>query len=758
MRYITILFFIYCFTNANGQNTSLKIGDWTTHYPYKIGNCVTQSKDKVFFSNQYSIFSIDKVDNSIDYWVKGKQLSGNEIKSIKYNNPNNVLIVNYQSTKFDLVYENQTVSFNNIEINNGIVGEKIINNIHFEKDTFMYLSCGFGLVQFNLKKQEFGFTTFTDNLTVFCAQVYGDYIYIGTNVGIYRAPRYGSNLSDFRNWELFSTFKFKCKDMITFNNELIFLTDYGVNKYDNVSLKYDLYTDNDQTTFLSEGKDNFYSASFFILSSINKSGVGMKIISDCIHKPTFAVEDENGQLWVSDAETGFYKITKEGSCIPILINSNSLVGATDMVYENKTLWLVSGGIDDSTTPLSNGNGFNFRDAEGNWKVRDILNDSYIKQNTILDFYKIAIHPSNGKAYFASYSNGVVELDSSRNNLKLYNDKNSTLQLSEGDNRVRVSGLSFDKDNNLWITNFNSSNPISVLTNKGVWENFTNGYNRNLYSIIVDNYGYKWIATNNGVLIYDSGKDVISENDDNYKYITTVPTQKLNSINKVNAIVKDKDGDIWLGTTNGAVVFECGSNPFDNNCKGTRRIVVNGGFAEYLLTDVEVKCIAVDGANRKWFGTNSGLFLQSQNGEEQLLHYTVENSPLPDDNITAITIDNNLGEVYVMTNKGLVSFRIEAIDGKSYNEQSVFAFPNPVRPDYLGSIAIKGVASDANIKITDIEGKLVFEGKALGGQAIWDGKDLSGNRASSGVYLVYSTGTSDLENPDAIVTKLVFIAR
>ena len=85
MRYITILFFIYCFTNANGQNTSLKIGDWTTHYPYKIGNCVTQSKDKVFFSNQYSIFSIDKGDNSIDYWVKGKQLSGNEIKSIKYN-------------------------------------------------------------------------------------------------------------------------------------------------------------------------------------------------------------------------------------------------------------------------------------------------------------------------------------------------------------------------------------------------------------------------------------------------------------------------------------------------------------------------------------------------------------------------------------------------------------------------------------------------------------------------------------------------
>lgn len=758
MKFIAIFINFLCFGLVFGQNTNLKIGDWTTHYPYKTGNCVTQSNEKVYFSNQFSIFSIDKSDNSIEYLTKGKELSGTDIKSIKYNIPNKVLVVNYQSTKIELVFDNHTVSFNNIEINNGIVGEKIINNIHFEKDTFMYLSCGFGLIQFNLKKLEFGFTTFTDNLKVFCSQVFGDYIYVGTDVGIYRALRYGSNLSDFKNWQLFSTFQFKCKDMITFNNQLIFLTDYGVNRYDNVNIIYDVYSDSDQTIFLSEGKDKFYSSSYFILSSIDKSWSGVKINNNCITKPTYAVEDEEGQLWISDAQSGFYKITKDGSCIPILINSPSLAGATDIVIQNKNIWLVSGGLEENGTPLSDGNGYNYRSADGNWTVKDFSNDSYLKSNNILDLNEVAPHPTNGKTYFAAYSNGLLELDSSKTHYKLYDNSNSSLQLTEGDVRVRNSSIAFDKDNNLWLLNFNAPNPISLFTKDEKWYSFSNSYNRSLFSFIIDKYGYKWIATNNGVLIYDSGKDIVSPIDDRYKYVTTVPTQKLTSINKVNAIEKDKDGDIWVATVDGVVVFECGNNPFDNNCKGTRRIVVNGGFAEYLLTDVEVKCIAVDGANRKWFGTNSGLFLQSQSGEEQLLHYTIDNSPLPDNTITALTIDNDLGEIYVMTNKGMVSFRIEAIDGKNINSSNVYAFPNPVRPEYNGPIAVKGVASDANVKITDIEGKLVFEGKALGGQAIWNGLDLSGRKVSSGVYLVYCTGTNDLENPDAVVTKIVFIAR
>ena len=151
-------------------------------------------------------------------------------------------------------------------------------------------------------------------------------------------------------------------------------------------------------------------------------------------------------------------------------------------------------------------------------------------------------------------------------------------------------------------------------------------------------------------------------------------------------------------------------------------------------------------------------MQSPNGETEILRYTKENSPLPDNVVTALAIDNASGVVNVMTNKGLVSFRSDAVLGDDVHSATVYAFPNPVRPEYDGPIAIKGVAADANIKITDISGAIVFEGKALGGQAIWDGKDLSGKRAASGVYLVYSTGTKDIEVPDGFVTKLVLIGK
>ncbi len=743
-------------TMASGQSNPLRIGDWATDFPYRTGSSVTQSAGKVFFSAPYSVFSVDKDDNEVTYYTKGNQLSDVDIKTIRYSQPNELLVVAYQSARFDLVSDSETETFTNIEKNNGIVGEKVVNNIQFEKDTFMYLSCGFGLVQFNLKKREFGFTTFTENISVFCTQVFLDYIYMGTSNGIYRAKRFGSNLSDFNEWE--SVNAGKCKDMAVYNGELLCIVGGALFKYDqNFELKF-VYFDGDDANYISAGNDYFFVSSFFKLSNLSTDFVGNLVVNNCIKFPTYAVQDQARNIWVSDAVSGFYKITKEGVCSPIVLNSPALSNGSEMVYFKNNLWVVSGGASENISPLDNGNGFNRKDAAGQWSVFNFNNNDSIKINSIFDFYKIAIHPVNGKAYFASYSKGLVEFDTSTSILKLYNSSNSTLQLTEGDNRVRTSGLAFDKDNNLWISNYNATSPLSVLTSNGVWNSFTNGLNRSLLSIVIDNYGYKWIASNNGLLIYDSGKDPLSDQDDRYRFIETVPTQKLNQIDRVNAIVKDLDGDIWLGTTNGAIVFECGSNPFDNNCRGTRRIVVNGGFAEYLLTDEEVKCIAVDGANRKWFGTTSGLFLQSPNGETEIIRYTKENSPLPDNVVSAITIDNATGIVYVMTSKGLVSFRSDAIIGEDVHAQSVYAFPNPVRPEYDGPIAIKGVASDANVKITDISGAIVFEGKALGGQAIWDGKDLSGKRASSGVYLVYSTGTNDIEVPDGYVTKLVLIAK
>jgi len=168
--------------------------------------------------------------------------------------------------------------------------------------------------------------------------------------------------------------------------------------------------------------------------------------------------------------------------------------------------------------------------------------------------------------------------------------------------------------------------------------------------------------------------------------------------------------------------------------------------------VIINTIAIDGANQKWIGTTAGLFVLDADIEENLAQFTVENSPLFTNDIVDVAIDGATGEVYVGTTGGILSYRAEATDGQAFFKD-VYAFPNPVRPEYFGTIAVKGLATDANVKITDITGTLVYETTALGGQAVWDGNDYNGQRAASGVYLVYMTSKNGLEK---MVTKILMM--
>ena len=227
---------------------------------------------------------------------------------------------------------------------------------------------------------------------------------------------------------------------------------------------------------------------------------------------------------------------------------------------------------------------------------------------------------------------------------------------------------------------------------------------------------------------------------------------------INCLEVDLDGDVWVGTSEGPVIFECGNNPFDTDfCNGSLRQLEQDGFGANLLVTENIQSIAIDGANRKWIGTNNGLFIQSPDGREQIAFFNTENSPLFDNTIIDIAINPENGEAFIGTNNGVISLRGDATEGQPINSADVYAFPNPVRPEYNGPIAIKGLATDANVKITDVSGQLIFETTALGGQAIWDGRDFSGRKASTGVYLVFSTSrTRGLSSPNTAVAKILFI--
>ena len=221
-----------------------------------------------------------------------------------------------------------------------------------------------------------------------------------------------------------------------------------------------------------------------------------------------------------------------------------------------------------------------------------------------------------------------------------------------------------------------------------------------------------------------------------------------------SIAEDLDGEIWIGTDKGIGVFYNPSSVFSGGNFDAQQILIQeGDYGQYLLSEEKINCIIIDGANRKWIGTEkSGVFLLSEEGTEEILHFTTENSPLFSNNIIDIAINPENGEVFIGTGEGLISYRSDATEGES-TQSETHVFPNPVRESYNGPIAINGLVANANIKITDIDGNLVFEDFAKGGQAIWNGKNKNGERASTGVYLVFSTDVNGIEKT---VSKILFI--
>ncbi|MCC6726673.1 MAG: T9SS type A sorting domain-containing protein, partial [Saprospiraceae bacterium] len=269
----------------------------------------------------------------------------------------------------------------------------------------------------------------------------------------------------------------------------------------------------------------------------------------------------------------------------------------------------------------------------------------------------------------------------------------------------------------------------------------------------DALGYKWMISapnSSGVIIFDEGEDIADDSDDQCVILNT--SNSVLPSNEITSIEVDRDGAVWVGTKIGAAVFQC--DPFNGSCPGSRPFVEVDGFGGNLLDEIEVRAIAADGANRKWFGTGAGVFVMSPEGNEQIAHFTAENSPLFDNAITDIDFDDATGEVFIGTQRGLISYRGEATAAKAFHS-SALVFPNPVREDYEGPIAIKGLAEDSTVKITDVSGQLIYETEALGGQAIWNGRDYKGRRANTGVYLVYATNKNTTD-PQVAVAKILLV--
>jgi ligand-binding sensor domain-containing protein len=364
---------------------------------------------------------------------------------------------------------------------------------------------------------------------------------------------------------------------------------------------------------------------------------------------------------------------------------------------------------------------------------------------------------------ATWGYGIIYLEKMQKKA-VYNPSNSSLQTIIPGDFCRVYGMAFDKNMNLWVTNSGVSNPISVLSADGKWTSLNYGpaiNAPNVSKLLIDSGNRKWVILprGNGLFVFDDNGTPGDIRDDTYTRVSIADNAGNEISNFVYDIAEDLEGNIWVGTASGPVVYYHPAAVFEGPQAGgyAQQILVprndGSGLGDYLLSTETITSIAVDGANRKWFGTrNSGVYLISADGLKQIHHFTRENSPLLSNTINSITIDGQTGEVFFATDKGIVSYRGTATSGgDSFGK--VYVFPNPVRETYHGDITITGLARNVNVKITDISGNLVFETKALGGQAVWNGKNFDGRRVATGVYLVFCTNE---DGSKTYVTKLLFI--
>lgn len=759
----------------------LAIGQWRAHLPFRFGNYVTQSNTKIYYSAGQALLALDKSDLSTEFITKVDGLSNAGIDIVKYHPGSDVLAVVYSNSVIDLVKRNEIVTLNQIRNFTNLPGQKKVNGVFTLGASQMYLAASYGVSLLNLSRNQFEFTTFT-GISVNSVAVLNNIIYAATNEGIYRSPVGGLNIADFNNWTLLGPEQgfpavYRSVALAVWNNRL----------YADVN--------NDVMRLGDQGPELFHSGQGIPLRFLSAEGTRLlvgfgncspsgctnarvtyfasdgstgQLAAGCVSVPLYALEDQQGRIWFADAFNGyrFVKNVTDPVCTILEFNTPRTPNNYQIKIRKNEVWVAAGGVDQTFTARGSRQGF-YSLIDGIWNAYTPENSPALRgenagdpNDDLTDFLAIAFHPGNGKIYAASFREGLIEFDGQQT-MKLFNENNSSLGNAVGDEaRTRVAGLAFDKDNNLWISNHRAARPISVLKKDGTWQNFAPSCElTEIHQVAIDPSGNKWFVSSNqatGVLVFHEGN--LEVNGDERCRIISQTNSNLPS-NATNCVAVDLDGDVWVGTVQGVVIFECG-DPFNAGCVGTIRPVERNGFLGELLGTEDVLTITVDGADRKWVGTRNGVYLLSPDGREEIHHFTTDNSPLPDNTVGAIGIDSISGEVFFGTLGGIVSYRSDATVGSRFQTEEVTVFPNPVRPEYDGPIAIKGLTRDAVVKITNVHGQLVFETRALGGQAIWDGRDFNGRRAPTGVYLVFAVSNPRFSGftgqPETAMAKILFV--
>lgn len=763
-----VLVFALLFSLADEMSAQQRpLSTWETFLPWSSAIQVAQSPDRIYCATPYAVFYVEKADGSIGTLTKSTGLSDADVTHMAYNDATSTLVITYANSNIDLLINGNTV-YNLPDIKNAIItGSKNINDITMIGSN-AYLATDIGISVLDLTKQEIssnyiigsaGQSTIvhsiaTDGLTLFAA----------TAEGVKSASLSNPNLQDYTFWTIYDASHGLPSGSASLVGQIggrfyavisdtLYVDTTGVFakvRYDS-SWAYKSFSNTGGNLYAAQWSGEFLCK--FIQIMPNGS---MTDISIPLGAHPLQVTTDGNTNWVASQWNGLSKYNNFNFVEQIVPDGPSNNGVFRIAAANKKLYMATGGTDPAYDQLNN----NFYGPciydHAKWKS---FPTQYYPSG--LDLVDVAIDQANNKAYYASMQNGLTEVDLTNYSVTQYDKTNSLLDSFSGTGWTRVSAMCIDHNGNLWMSNTGTLQSLTVKTPAGVWAKFTVPSEiLRVRKMIADSSGNIWMGgrTGNGnIIVYQPSQPDVTVPSNTFVNLTTATGSGALPNSDVWSMTSDKEGNVWVGTDVGIGTFYCTGSIFTTTagevgCDATRIKVDQGGYIGYLFSTEIVQALAVDGADRKWVGTTNGVWLISADGVTQLLHFDKSNSPIPNNSISDIAVDQSTGEVWIGTADGLVSYQGDAIRGGATKGQAL-VYPNPVKSDYTGPIAIKGLVDNAYVKITDIGGILVYQGRANGGQFIWNGQGYSGNKVSTGIYMVYADADDGSQHN---VAKIIFI--
>ena len=743
------------------------IGDWVLYPSYHNATYCQTAGDKVYVLASGALYSYNTSDEEVRVYDKINTLSDIDITHIEYCKDIKALVVVYSNANIDILFDDEEV-YNITDFKNKPLPDKRINGVDIQGTT-AYLSTVFGIVELDLEEYEFT-NTYTTGLNTYCTYLFNGTLFCGTETGMYSCAT-DKNLLDKNNWVKKNNYFTKA--ICELDGMLYcYLDEYGIYSYNasNNILKDVVYNHGEKyNAMYSNGKE-------IIASAKKKTTIITSPTDVTVYKNSnsnFILKDGN-HFWDCKGYNGIVKcIAKDGE---IIVNSTSVT--PDSPIRNYCEYMKFASDDKLLVAGGNLNYFDITFYDGTLMEYDYsgnrwnnLPEDTIKQATGIPYLNLCAideDPAEPGHYFAgSFGYGLYEFRNGKF-VKHYSTHNSPLEsvIPTNTRFVRIPSVKFDKEGNLWCINTGTKNIVKVLKSDGTWcELYYKPIEKlaTMVEPVMDSRGWLWMKSLQGeagiFCAKMNGTPLDNSDDESKAWLNKFVNQDGISydIYQVFALAEDREGQMWVGTNTGLFVIDNPKTFFNNGVFKQIKVPRNDGtgLADYLLSGTYIKSIQVDGANRKWIGTNDdGVYLISADGLETIHHFTTDNSPLPSNSIVSIAINDRSGEVFIGTDKGIASYMSDATrPEEKLDESNIYAYPNPVKADYSGNIAIVGLTHDCNVKIVDTAGYLINEGTSNGGLYTWNGRNARGEKVASGVYYVL---TYDSNGNEGVATKIVVI--